>query len=62
MDKFLFMMGVSLLLAVSTVCVLLVNFVLERQKNTQCYIAMASIDIIFFVYVGVILLHLFGVL
>lgn len=55
------MMGVSLLLAVSTVCVLLVNFVLERQKNTQCYIAMASIDVIFFVYVGVILLHLFGV-
>ena len=62
MDKFLFMMGVSLLLAVSTVCVLLVNFVLERQKEPKCYAAMAVIDVGFFAYVGVIFLHLFGVL
>lgn len=56
-----FMVGVAIVLAICTVCVLLLNAELEKQKRTVCYVAMAIMDVVYVVYMGAILLRLFGI-
>ena len=61
MTSFWYLIGVSVLLAVTTVCVVLLNAQLERQKETVCYIAMAGIDLMYIGYIGVCFMRLFGI-
>lgn len=56
-----FMVGVSLVLAICTVCVLFLNAQLEKQKRTICYVAMAIMDVVYVGYMGAIMLRLFGI-
>ena len=61
MTSFWHLIGVSVLLAVTTVCVLLLNSYLAQQKKTICYVGMTVMDVLYIGYVGVCFLRLFGI-
>lgn len=61
MTSFWYLIGVSVLLAVTMVCVLLLNSYLAQQKKTVCYVGMTVMDVLFVGYVGVCFLRLFGI-
>lgn len=61
MKLFWFQLGVSITLAICTICVLMLNSYLAQQKKTICYVGMTVMDVLFVGYVGVCFLRLFGI-
>lgn len=61
MKTFWYLIGVSVLLAVTTVCVLMLNAYLAQQRKTICYVGMTVMDVMYVGYIGVCFLRMFGI-
>lgn len=61
MKTLAYLIGVSVLIALTTVCVLMLNSYLAQQKKTICYVGMAVMDVFYVGYIGLCFLRLFGI-
>lgn len=61
MTSFWYLIGVSVLIAVTTVCVLMLNSYLAQQKKTICYVGMTVMDVLYVGYIGLCFLRMFGI-
>lgn len=61
MKTLAYLIGVSVLIAVTTVCVLMLNSYLGNQKKTICHVGMTVMDVLYIGYIGVCFLRLFGI-
>ena len=61
MKTLAYLIGVSVLIAVTTVCVLMLNAYLAQQKKTICYVGMTVMDVIYIGYIGLCFLRMFGI-
>lgn len=61
MKTLAYLIGVSVLIAVTTVCVLMLNAYLAQQKKTICYVGMTVMDVLYIGYIGLFFLRMIGI-